>query len=182
MIKKVFLICMITMLGLQGVAFAEDIKIGVVNLQKVLEKSEPGKKALEQLEGEYENMKAELDTRKQALDKMRSQIQQQSLALKQEAKSEKREKFNKKLQNFQSLYQRYQRKIRKKEQELKQPIIKKIVDIIDNFGKNNDFTIIMDKQNSGVVFNKKSLEITEKILSRLNENWEGSEKKSDTGN
>lgn len=173
--KKICLFSLCLLICLPGLVFAQDVKIGVVNLQKVLEKSDPGQKALKKLEGEYEKMKSELDSKKQAIDKMRQKIQEESMILNQEAKSNKRSELNKKMRNFQTLYQRYNQKIRKKEQELKQPIIKKIVDIIDKYGKNNNYTLILDKQNSGVVYNLESLEITEEILTRLNKKYESSE-------
>jgi len=173
--KKICLFSLCLLLSLPGFAFSQDIKIGVVNLQKVLEESEPGQKALKKLESEYEEMRSELDSKKQAIDQMRKKIQEQSLVLSQEAESNKKSELNKKMRNFQSLYQRYNQKIRKKEQELKQPIIKKIVDIIDKYGKNNNYTLILDKQNSGVVYNMDTLEITQEILSRLNKKYESSE-------
>ncbi len=173
--KKICLISLCLLLCLPGLALSQDLKIGVVDLQKVLEESEPGKKALKKLEKQYEEMKSELDSKKQAIDKMRQKIQEQSLVLSQEAESNKKSELNKKMRNFQNLYQKYNQKIRKKEQELKQPIIKKIVDIIDKFGEKQGYTLILDKKNSGVVYSLDSLEITQEILSRLNKEYESSE-------
>mgnify|MGYP000615538123 CR=1 FL=1 len=57
--KKICLISLCLLLCLPGLALSQDLKIGVVDLQKVLEESEPGKKALKKLEKQYEEMRSE---------------------------------------------------------------------------------------------------------------------------
>ena len=49
-------------------ALAKDVKIGVIDLQDVLEKSDPGQKAIDELKGEFKDVKSKLDKKKQAID------------------------------------------------------------------------------------------------------------------
>jgi outer membrane protein len=159
-----------------GVALAQDLKVGVVDLQKVLEQSEPGQKALSHLKDRFEGMKSKLETKKQELDQLRQQIQKQSLVLSQEAKIDKQTEYKQKARDFQDLYQSYKRKMQLKEQQLREPIIETLVKVVDEYGKEHDYTVILDKNNSGVVFNQKAVEITEKIIARLNETWSEQDK------
>lgn len=145
-------------------------------MQKVLQQSEPGKRALNKLKNQYQDLKSELDSKKQAIKNLRKQILQKSMVLSQEAQNNKKSKLKKKLLSFRSLYQKYQKKMRSQEEKFRQPIIKKIVNIIYNYGKKQNYDLILDKDNSGVVFNADYLEITEKILSKLNKQWEASQK------
>ena len=150
---------------------AQDIKLGVVDLQAVMEKSEPGQKAIKQLQSEFEEMKSELDKKKAAIDQLRQELQKQSLVLSQEAQLDKETEYKQKVRDFQDLYQSYQRKMQLKEEKLREPIIKKLVGIIKDYGENNGYTLIMDKKNSGVVYNSDSIEITKPVISELNRTW-----------
>ena len=50
------------------------------------------------------------------------------------------------------------------------------MDVIQNYGEKNDYQIIMDKRNSGVMYHKESLEITDTIMNRLNQAWKERDK------
>ncbi len=156
---------------LAGPALAADLKIAVVDLQEVLEKSDPGQKAISQLQDDFKGMKEELDEKKSTVDELRQQIQKQSLVLSQEAKIDKETEYKQKVRDFQSLYQSYQKKMKLKEQKLRQPIIEELVKVIRDYGQRNNYTMVMDKKNSGVVYNADSIEITNKIIVELNKAW-----------
>jgi outer membrane protein len=163
------------MLCLPLLAQAQELKVGVVDLQYVLENSEPGQKAIEQLEQEFKGLQQKLEQRKSELDSLRQEMQKQSLVMSQEAKSDKESEFRQKVQKFQKLYQEYQKRMQSKEQELREPIIQDLVEIIQDYGQEHGFDIILDKQNSGLVYSKQGLEITEPILEILNQKWQQNE-------
>ncbi|WP_051564266.1 OmpH family outer membrane protein [Desulfovermiculus halophilus] len=154
-----------------SLAPAQDVKLGVVDLQAVMEKSEPGQKAIQQLKSEFTDMKSELDKKKAAIDKLRQEMQNQSLVLSQEAQLDKETEYKQKVRDFQDLYQNYQRKMQLKEQQLREPIIKELVSIVRDYGEKNGYTLIMDKKNSGVVYNSDAIEITKPVIAELNKTW-----------
>ncbi|MDZ7758714.1 MAG: OmpH family outer membrane protein [Desulfovermiculus sp.] len=164
-----FTLCLLLLLPV--VIQAQDIKIGVVDLQTVMEKSEPGQKAIKQLQSEFEEMKSELDTKKAAIDQLRQELQKQSLALSQEAQMDKETEYKQKVRDFQDLYQSYQRKMQLKEEKLREPIIEKLVGIIKDYGEKKGYTLIMDKKNSGVVYSSEAIEITKPVIAELNKVW-----------
>lgn len=159
-------------LFIPGLLQAQEPKIGLVDLQYILEKCAPGQKAIEQLQQEFQGMQQTLDQRKSELDALREELQKQSLILSQEAQSDKETEFRQKMQDFQKLYQDYQRRMQAKEQELREPIIDKLVEVIQDYGQKNEFDMVLDKQNSGIVYNTPELEITEPVLDLLNQKWQ----------
>lgn len=161
---------------LPSLAQAQDIKVGVVDLQKIMEKSEPGQKAIEELQSEFKEKKSELDSRKAAIDQMRGELQKQSMVLSQEAQEEKAAEYRQKVNEFQKLYQKHQRRMQQQEEELREPIIEMLVEIIREYGRNNNYTLLMDKNNSGVIFNDQAIEITDAILSEFNKAWKNQSK------
>lgn len=152
--------------------WAKDMKVAVVDLQEVLQKCEPGQKAIEDLEEEYKSMQSRLEKKKTAIDQLREEMEKQALVLSQEAKIDKEAEYKDKVREWKDLYQKYQKKMQLKREQLRQPIIEKIVQVVKDFGKNNDYTLIMDTQNSGVIYNEKGIEITNIIITKVNSSWE----------
>ena len=169
--QRVIMAALCLFVLLAGPVMAADLKIAVVDLQEVLEKSDPGQKALSQLRDDFKGMKEELDEKKSEVDQLRQQIQKQSLVLSQEAQIDKETEYKQRVRDFQDLYQNYQKKMKIKEQKLREPIIEELVRVIRDYGERNNFTLVMDKKNSGVVYNSETIEITSKIIVELNKAW-----------
>ncbi len=170
--RKIILLTMFFLLLMPGALSAQDLKVGVVDLQYVLEKSEPGKRAILLLQEEQRDLQRTLNERESELDRMHEELQQQSVVLSQEAQQNKEAEFQQKVQEFQQMYQEYQRRMQAKEHELRDPIIDKLVDVIQDYGQEHGFDIILDKQNSGLVYNTQELELTEIIMEKLDQKWQ----------
>ena len=155
---------------------AADLKVGIIDMQRIVEKSEPGQKAMEELKNELTEMKSKLDSKKAELEELNQAIQKQSVMLSQEAKSDKQLEFKRKIRDFQDLRKSYQKKAQSKEQELSGPIVQKLAEIIDSYGEKHNYSFIIDKRNSGLVYGDDALEITEEIMVELNKAWRQEQK------
>lgn len=150
-----------------------ETKIGIVDMKAIIAKSEPGSKAMEKLKAQFTDMKKTMDAQKKNLDTLKDELQKQSMMLSQDAKLEKETQFKKKVRDFQDMGQSYQRKLQQAEADLSKPIIDKLMDIILNYGKKNGFTVILDKQASGVVYSTKEADLTQEITTELNKAMRG---------
>jgi outer membrane protein len=157
---------------IQGLA----AQIAVIDLQKVLHESNPGKKAMQTLQEYQKDVRSELREKKKSLDNLKQEIQQQSMMLSEEAQQDKRSMFQKQAQRFRSSYKNYQQKMKQKEKDAREPIIDVLIQVVQRYGENNDFDIIMDKKNNGIMYNKEKLEITDIIIQKLNKAWEKRDK------
>ena len=145
-----------------------ETKIGFVDMKGVIAKSEPGSKAMEQLKTQFKDMKDNLDAQKKSLDALKDELQKQSMMLSQEAKLDKEAQYKRKVRDFQDMGQNYQRKLQQAEQNLSKPIIDKLLQVIQDYGKKNGFTAIFDKQASGLIFSQESVDLTGAITADLN--------------
>lgn len=145
-----------------------ETKIGFVDMKAVIAKSEPGSKAMEQLKTQFKDMKDNLDAQKKSLDALKDELQKQSMMLSQEAKLDKEAQYKRKVRDFQDMGQNYQRKLQQAEQNLSKPIIDKLLQVIQDYGKKNGFTAIFDKQASGLIFSQDSVDLTGAITADLN--------------
>jgi outer membrane protein len=177
--RKFVLLAMILFLVVPQTVFAQDTKIGVLSMQEVFRKSEAGKAALDQLKGKFEDMKSDLEKRQQELKKMRENLQKQALVLSLEAKQDKELEFKRKVRYYQDLEKTYKTKMNAEQDRLSKPIFDALVEIIEKYGKKNQFTIILDKnsQFSGLVYINESVDITNDVIVELNRVWRAKNKK-----
>jgi outer membrane protein len=146
-------------------------KIAYVEVQRVLETSEPGKKALGQLTQRFEDMRSELDRERANVEKMRDELQKQSLVLSQDAQEDLEGELRTKVREFQEMFQAYQARMQQEEQDLSQPIIDILFDVINEYGKKHEYSVIFDAQGSGLIYASESLNITDQIIEELNKTW-----------
>jgi outer membrane protein len=166
--KTIFFLLVFTMFS--GMAAASD-KMAYVEVQRVLESSEPGKVALGQLTKRFEDMRAELDQERAELEKMREELQKQSLVLSQDAQQDMEADLRRKVQEFQEMFQAYQARMQQEEQALSEPIIDLLFDVINEYGDENDYTMIFDAQGSGIIYADEALNITDILIEKVNEAW-----------
>lgn len=167
-----FLLTCFLILSMSAAASAES-KIGFVDMQAVIAKSEPGLKAMEQLKTQFQGMKDNLDAQKKSLDALREELQKQSMMLSQEAKLDKETQYKRKVRDFQDMGQNYQRKLQQAEQNLSKPIIEKLLGVVQDYGKKNGYTAIFDKQASGLVYQQDNVDLTNAIIAELNKAMRG---------
>ena len=148
-------------------AFAEG-KIGFVNVPAVIAKCEAGKRAMNELKSKFQSMKEKLDAKKKELDSMKEELQKQAMMLSQEAKLDKETQFKRKVRDFQDMGQGYQAQLQQEEQKLSKPIMEKLVQVIQDYGKRNGYTAILDKQGSGVTYVAPDADLTETIIAEMN--------------
>jgi len=128
---------------------------------------------MEQLKTQFKDMKDNLDAQKKGLDTLKDELQKQSMMLSQEAKLDKETQYKRKVRDFQDMGQSYQRKLQQAEQNLSKPIIDKLLEVIESYGKKNGYTAIFDKQASGVIYGQESVDLTNAIMAELNKAMRG---------
>ncbi|NPA15738.1 MAG: OmpH family outer membrane protein [Deferribacteres bacterium] len=146
-----------------GWVWAKDLKIGVVDLQMAIVKSEKGRKAKAELDKEYQQKKREIDKKKAELEKLRKQLEKETAILSEKAKKEKEREYRDKIRELQAMIQEAKMELVRKEQELTNQIIKELVEQIRAYGKKNGYTLIIEKR-GGVIYNDPSVDLTDKMI------------------
>ncbi len=164
---RTFILSMFCVLCLSTSAFAET-KIAFVDMKAVISKSDAGIKAMDSLKAQFKDMKDNLDAQKKSLGALKEELQKQSMMLSQEAKLDKETQYKRKVRDFQDMGQNYQRKLQQAEHDLSKPIIGKLVEIMQEYGKKNGYTAIYDKQSAGLIYHEPSLDVTNAIIAELN--------------
>ncbi|RMH98905.1 MAG: OmpH family outer membrane protein [Calditrichaeota bacterium] len=147
------------------------MKIRYINSDRILKEypqAQEVQRKLDELRSSYE---AEFNRMQQEAQKLLDELQNQSLLLSPEKKAEKENK----LQNLQAQLERfYQEKLGpqgefyRKNQELTQPLIDKINQVIQKVGQEEGYDYILDVVQGVVLYAKEEYDITDRILEELN--------------
>jgi len=160
---------------LPAFSFAADtVKLGSVDVQKVLNESEIGKKAKNDLESLIKSKQSVIDEKGKTVEKLKNDIEKQASVLSADARKTKEDELEKAIREYQRLVQDSQADIKKKEAELTDSILKDIHDIIDKIGQEEGYTLIIEK--GMVVYSDKSLDITDRVMDKYNESKSKSKK------
>jgi outer membrane protein len=144
---------------------ADTAKFGAIDIQKVLNESEAGKKAKSDLESLIKSKQANIDEKGRAIDKLKSDMEKQSSILSEDARKKKEDELERMVRVYQHLVQDSQAELKKKESELTDGILKQIRDMVDKIGEEEGYTIIFEK--GTVLYSSKGIDITEDVLKRF---------------
>jgi outer membrane protein len=151
-------------LGLAPTAEAAGTRVAFVDVQKVLVRSVAGVAAREQLEKESAPIKKDLETRRTDIEKLRDELEKKGLVLSPEAKREKEETLQRKVRDFRRYADDGEKELQRKEQQLTQRLLQELTGVIEQFGKEKGFLMILEKRGAAVIYGDAEADITEDII------------------
>jgi outer membrane protein len=155
-------------------AFAESAgaaeKIGFVDLRKAVFSSEEGREAQRQFSKLEEQKLDTLRPRREELQKLEEEYESQKYVLSAEALQERRLEIMKRRRDLERDLREAEDDLQIRQVQLLQPIQKKIAAVVGQVGKENGFTMIVDKSTNGLVYFEESLDVTDLVIQKLNEN------------
>lgn len=149
-------------------AFAEDIKIATVDMQKAIQSVEAGKKAKGQLEKDFNSKKKELEAEENHIRKMIEEFKKQSLVMSDEARAKKQAELQERGLKFEELKQRSTLDLQQKEQELTRPLIGKLRTVISEIAKQKGYALILEKNENTVLYSLDKDDLTDDVISAFN--------------
>ena len=157
-------------LAFSGTVMAEETaKVGVVNLQRCLNDSKLGKQFKGEFTAEADELKAGLEQEESELKAMREEIEKQGLVLSETARAEREAAYNKRLDAFKEKFKESQQTLQRKDQELTRKVLKGLQGIIAEIGNTEGYTLIVEKQEGGVIFATVASDITDEVIRRYDQ-------------
>lgn len=151
--------------------------VGVVDMPRIIKDCEAGQQARASLQETFKSTQEDLDKQKAELEKMRADLQNQSLVLSQAAKVDKEEEFKRRIRDLQDAMQSFQRRYKIEEEKISGPIVTIIFETLQEYGKKNGYSMIVDGNNAGVLFAAEKTNITDAIIAEVNKAWRAKNKK-----
>ena len=162
----ILIVCFFSLLWLDSVNAADVAKIGVANLQRVLETSNAGKSAQEQIKKQKDQMEQELKQKGGEIEELRKQLERDSMVMSKEKREEKDREIRIKLNDFKSLQKRYRTQLQNLEKKLVNQLLKDVSTLVEEIGKKEGYLLIIN--NTGVMYSPGSINITDQLIKELN--------------
>jgi outer membrane protein len=149
--------------------------VAVIDVQRLVLESVKGQAALEKLRNLNEQKQAEADALQQQIRDLRARVQAGKASLPEEDL----EQVEKELEDTLIEYQRFEDDAEREMQEAQASVFSEIEEemmpIITRAGTELQYTLIFNKVNSGLLFAKDEVDITDLILDRYNAATAGGE-------
>ncbi|HEX5680539.1 MAG TPA: OmpH family outer membrane protein [Desulfobacterales bacterium] len=150
-----------------GPAFSADpVKIGVVDLQKILETSNSGKAAQNELKAQRDKMQADMKQRGNEIQEIESRMQREAMVMSKETREEKEREHRIKVSDFQALQRKYQSDLQEVERKLMGRLQTEITSLVSDIAKKDGYLLVIS--NIGVIYSLPSTDITERLIQELN--------------
>jgi outer membrane protein len=166
-LKWTLSIIIVNYMILAGSAMAADVaKIGVIDLQRILETSNPGKAAQAEIKKQKEKMETDLKQKGAEIEQIRQRLERESMVMNKEAREEKEREARIKLNDFKTLQKRYRSELQALEKNLVDQLQSELFSIVEELGKKEGYLLIISK--IGVLYSPTTIDITDKLIQQLN--------------
>ena len=181
----ILLLAFAVSLGLTGMVQAQGAKVGVVDLQAVLDGSVRGKAAKERLKELGDQLQREIQAKREfkerkeeELQNLRSEIQRQGLVLSEQARMGKEEEFRKSIRELQRFIQDTNnfiddatQEFREKEVRETQLLLIAIRDVVREVGESGQYTLILEGNDSAalVLYIAPTVDLTDEVIQRFDQ-------------
>lgn len=148
-------------------AYAQDVRIGYVDMRKVLTESKAGKRVKAEIEKTIGERRASLGRDEQQLKDLQQAYEKDKLLLSEEQKQAKQKEFDEKLRAFQQATATAQREIEQKEREFARKVIPEIRTIVRDLAKERKLSLVFEKNEMPVIYAADGPDLTEAIIKRF---------------
>lgn len=145
---------------------APPAKVGFVDVQKCIRTIPAGKAAKKKLERQAKSKQRALDKKQNDLKKMKESLEKQASMLNENVKRQKVREYQQRLMELQEAFVKHQTELKKREAKLLRPILEKLEKVIRAVAKEQKFTMILELNESRVIYALPNLEITDTVIKR----------------
>jgi len=139
-------------------------RVGFVDLQRILAKSQAGVQAREQLEKDKASMQKQVDNQKGDLDKLRDELEKKGQLLSAEARRDKQEQLERKVRDVRRLVDDLEKELQKKEQGLLAKVLRDVEGVVAKIGKERGYLMIVERRQGGLIYGAPEADVTEEII------------------
>ena len=150
-------------------SFGADVaKIGIVNFQTILEKSDAGKMAMAEINKHGKELEANLKKKGKEIEEAKSKLEREALVMSKDMREEKEREIRINTNDLKILQNKYTADLRQLEAKLVRNIQKEVLEIVADIGKKEGFLVIFEKREAGVMYSPDTIDITDRLIQKYN--------------
>jgi outer membrane protein len=150
-----------------AVGSAQDrVKIGFIDVQRAISESTPGKRAKEKFQSQVKKAETDLLKEKTELERLKAELDKKGPLLKEDERRGLEGDLQRRAVNYQRSMSDQQQELRQKEGEMTADIVKDLEKIVNEVGKAEKFTLILER--SQILYSDQAIDITNKVIEVYN--------------
>lgn len=171
-LTKIFCVFLFTMC-IVAVAHAETVKkIGVLQNQKILERTEYGKEINKRLQKNANAKKEELSKKENLLNKKRDAFQRDEAVLSDKERTERKQELAKMQRDFQGMFEQYEMELQDMHQEEMQKLSKLVMVEVKKVANAEKMEIVLP--DNLTLYYDSTVDVTDKIIKALDVHYKSS--------
>lgn len=164
--KNTFAVCLFIVFAMAAPAWAQQMKIGFIDVQKAIGDSQAGKKARERFQAQVKKVEADLMREKQEAERLKGEVDKKGPLLKEDDRRKLEADFQRKYLSYQRNMRDFQEELRQKEGEMTAEILRDLEKVIIEIGRSEKFTLIFER--SQLLYSDQAIDITGKVVETYN--------------
>lgn len=150
-----------------SVAWAQErIKIGFIDIQRIIAESQAGKKAKDRFQAQVKKAETDVQKERQDLERLKSDLDKKGPLLKEEERRNLEADFQKRSVSLQRTMGDYQQDLQRKNNEMMAEILKELEQVVTEIGKAEKFTLILER--SQILYSDQATDITSRVIEVYN--------------
>lgn len=156
--------CFLLLFCLQNrIVWAEGVKIGVLNMQKLQQNSVRFQKIREGLKKRFNALQKKLDGERAQIAKIEEELRKQSMMLSLDAKEDKEMDLGKRTRHYKYMYGEVTQEMKDAEFEATRKVGKEIEKIVEKMSQKEGYTIILEDGTVGLIYYDNAIDITKQV-------------------
>jgi outer membrane protein len=149
------------------VALAQErIKIGFIDIQRIIAESQAGKKAKDRFQAQVKKAEADVQKERTDLERIKNDLDKKGPLLKDDERRNLEADFQRRSVNLQRTMGDYQQDLQRKNNEMMAEILKELEVVVNELGKAEKFTLILEK--TQILYSDQATDITTKVIEAYN--------------
>ncbi|HTY19360.1 MAG TPA: OmpH family outer membrane protein [Myxococcota bacterium] len=149
-------------------ASADELKIGVVDLDQAINATDQGKKAREELSRKQRDAESQLKPMLEKGKALSDELQSKRFVLSEEALYQKQLDLIELENQVRNKKAELEGQFKVDYERLVGPLRSKLLEIVQDIGKTGGYSLILERGANGLIYSKESLDITDQVIQKFN--------------
>ena len=162
-------VALVLLLGVASAAAAQDVKIGIVDIEQALVSTEEGKAAREEITRKNREARAQVEPMMEQRKTLADELQGKKYVLSDDAMFQKQVQLAELENKIKSKIEELDGQLKIEQGKMLAPLQNKLQSIVESIGKEQGFTLILARNNPYVMYSREALDITDLVVARFNQ-------------
>ncbi|MFQ6672507.1 MAG: OmpH family outer membrane protein [Candidatus Tectimicrobiota bacterium] len=158
---------------LAGPGAAEPVKIGYIDIDKIINESVPGQQAIQKLREDFERRAAELKKMEEELKKLRQELDTKGSVMSMERRRQLEEEYRGDRRDLKRAIRDNNEEFNIKRKQVLVDFLPKILTTVKAIGNEKGYTLILRKEPNILLYSADQVDLTNEVIARLNAEGSG---------